>query len=141
MKKTEQSFNSTLKKVSDKRQAAIDNGECDYCGMSKTELRCVSRKKAGQMREEAKLSLAMKEECDFKCQFCGADYSGMPGNLGKHEIVFRSAGGDPLSKENTIILCWINFTSKPFTLGCHQLAQQGLITKEQLLKIKTSTDK
>lgn len=110
MKKTEQSHNSTL--------------------------RCVSLKKAKQMKEEAAFAHALKGACQYKCQFCGADYHNDIGNLDKHEIVFRSHGGDPLDRLNTVILCRINKTSNPWTEGCHQLAQKGLITKKQLYAAK-----
>jgi len=126
LKKTAKSFNSTLRMGS--------------CELKRSPIKQVSDKKAIKNRQETKLSLAMKEKCGFKCQFCGADYSNAKGNLGKHEIVFRSLGGDALSEKNCIILCWINFTSNPFTLGCHQLAQKGLITKEQLYRAKKQND-
>lgn len=66
-------------------------------------MRQVSKKMAVQKRKEKKLSRSLIEESGGLCQECGRspDWRG----LSKHEVVFRSHGGDPLDKKNVKLLC------------------------------------
>ena len=59
-----------------------------------------SAKMEVQLDAESILRKEMLEECAYRCQYCGNTRT-----LGKHEIVFRSLGGNPLDKANCIILC------------------------------------
>jgi 5-methylcytosine-specific restriction endonuclease McrA len=63
----------------------------------------VSSKMAKQKIKERKLSQELLEQSGGVCQLCGRapDFRG----LSKHEIVFRSQGGDPLDKKNVKLLC------------------------------------
>jgi hypothetical protein len=73
-------------------------------------LKSVSTKKASQKHKERKLSQELLEESGGLCQECGQppDFRG----LSKHEVKFRSKGGDPLDKSNVKLLCGT----------CHDLA-------------------
>ncbi len=126
MRKIKRSHNSTLRQVSLKKQN-IGGVLNDIVGilavhqaLKRTRIKPVSDKRKVQNAKEKNLRPEMLAKCDFTCQFCGANYERNVTNLGKHEIVFRShwAAG-ALVKDNCIILCWINKTSDPWTLGCH----------------------
>ncbi len=58
---------------------------------------------ASQKRKEKELTLKLLERCKGFCEICGKwpDWRG----LSKHEIVFRSHGGDPLDEDNTLMAC------------------------------------
>ena len=76
--------------------------------MKKTPLKRVSKKRAQQLREEAKLKQKLLEKTDEDyetrgcCPICGRwpDFRG----LSPHEKVFRSHAGKP-SEENTSLAC------------------------------------
>jgi 5-methylcytosine-specific restriction endonuclease McrA len=71
--------------------------------MKKSAIRAVSQKRQAQMKAEKELSKKMLEKCGGKCMKCGKlpDWRG----LSKHEIIFRSQGGNPLDESNCLILC------------------------------------
>jgi hypothetical protein len=66
-------------------------------------MRLVSKRMAAQKRKERELTLRLLERCGGVCEGC----HGLPDwrGLAKHEIVFRSHGGDPLDENNTVLLC------------------------------------
>jgi len=63
----------------------------------------ISRKRQAQKRKEVELIQALLIRCNGLCEKCGGlpDFRG----LSKHEIVFRSHGGDPLDPDNCLMLC------------------------------------
>jgi 5-methylcytosine-specific restriction endonuclease McrA len=71
--------------------------------MKKSAIRAVSQKRQAQMKAEKELSKKMLDKCGGKCMKCGnlPDWRG----LSKHEIIFRSQGGNPLDESNCLILC------------------------------------
>jgi 5-methylcytosine-specific restriction endonuclease McrA len=73
--------------------------------MKKTPLKHISTKKQKQVVEERKLKKQLLERCQGKCE-CGCNRypTEYPFVLDKHEIIFRSHGGDPLDPENCVIL-------------------------------------
>jgi 5-methylcytosine-specific restriction endonuclease McrA len=75
----------------------------DKKSIKRTALRAVSQKRQAQMKAEKELSKKMLEKCGGKCMKCGKlpDWRG----LSKHEIIFRSQGGNPLDESNCLILC------------------------------------
>jgi 5-methylcytosine-specific restriction endonuclease McrA len=84
--------------------------------IKRTALRAVSQKRQAQMKAEKELSKKMLDKCGGKCMKCGKlpDWRG----LSKHEIIFRSQGGDPLDESNCQLLCGT----------CHDLIH-GIIDK------------
>ncbi len=73
--------------------------------MKQTEIRQVSNKMARQKRLEVELTQDLLEQCDGLCEVCrqGPDWRG----LAKHEVRFRSRGGDPTDPLNCIMACGI----------------------------------
>lgn len=71
--------------------------------MKKSPIRKISKKKSTQKREEQKLTQKLLEESNGCCMNCGQfpDFRG----LSKHEIKFRSQGGDPTDINNVILVC------------------------------------
>jgi 5-methylcytosine-specific restriction endonuclease McrA len=82
----------------------------------------VSKKMAIQKGKEAKLKAELLYDADNQCQYCHKPNM----ILDKHEIISRARGGNPLDKDNCIILC----------RSCHDLATLGKITPDELMKIK-----
>ncbi len=72
--------------------------------MQRKPIRKISKKKKQQLKEERLLVGKLLIKQNGKCADCG-------GILGwgsaKHEIKFRSKGGDPTSEENCILLCLV----------------------------------
>lgn len=68
-------------------------------------MRTVSVKMAKQKVEERKLKQELLIRCQGRCE-CGCNRypTDWPYFLDKHEIVFRSHGGDPLDSRNCVIL-------------------------------------
>ncbi len=70
--------------------------------MKKSPIRKVSPKKRVELRYEKELTLRLIVKQGGKCAECGR-------NLGwgsaKHEIKFRSHGGDPTDEGNCVLLC------------------------------------
>jgi hypothetical protein len=71
--------------------------------MKRTPIKCVSKKMARQKVKERELSQKLLEKCGGYCMRCGRlpDWRG----LSKHELIFRSRGGNPLDENNTILIC------------------------------------
>ncbi len=71
--------------------------------LKRSSLRKVSKKMARQKVQERKLSQELLIRSGGLCERCKQlpDWRG----LAKHEIVFRSQGGNPLDKSNTVLLC------------------------------------
>ena len=71
--------------------------------MKHTPLKKVSNKMAKQKRQERQLKTQLFERCKGLCEDCGQppDFRG----LSKHEIVYRSRGGNPLDPDNCKMLC------------------------------------
>jgi 5-methylcytosine-specific restriction endonuclease McrA len=71
--------------------------------MKRTPLNKVSKKKLVEKKKEQKLTQELLELCKGLCMNCGStpDFRG----LSKHEIKFRSQGGDPTDRNNTILVC------------------------------------
>jgi 5-methylcytosine-specific restriction endonuclease McrA len=72
-------------------------------GLKRSPLRTVSKKMARQKIQERKLSQELLIRSGGLCERCkqSPDWRG----LAKHEIIFRSQGGNPLDKTNTVLLC------------------------------------
>lgn len=87
--------------------------------MKQTPINKISKKKQRQMRQERLLELELCEKYGYCCHYCGKTSL-----IVKHEIVFRSHGGDPTDPENCIILC----------RECHNKAHRrgGYISPEEL---------
>ncbi len=66
-------------------------------------MRAVSAKMTAQKRKENLLSIKMLTKCGGLCMICGRWPDGY--GLSKHEITFRSHGGDPLDEANCLLLC------------------------------------
>jgi 5-methylcytosine-specific restriction endonuclease McrA len=75
-----------------------------------TKIKTTSKERYIQNKAERKLKERLMERCQGLCEKCHQkpDFRG----LSKHEIIFRSHGGDPLDETNTIMLCG----------KCHNLA-------------------
>jgi 5-methylcytosine-specific restriction endonuclease McrA len=69
--------------------------------MKRTPINKVSKKKARIMRQERIIELQLLDNYGWNCHYCGKTNC----VLNKHEILFRSHGGDPTDMENCIILC------------------------------------
>ncbi len=71
--------------------------------MKQTPIASVSKTKARQKRVEVELTQDLLEQCNGLCEVCGQapDWRG----LAKHEIRFRSRGGDPTDPLNCIMAC------------------------------------
>jgi hypothetical protein len=71
--------------------------------MKRSPIRRISNKKMHQNKEERILIEKLMERCHGKCESCGhiPDWRG----LSKHEIIFRSHGGDPTDPDNCLMLC------------------------------------
>lgn len=71
----------------------------------KTELKRISNKMAAQKVKERALRLKLLERCQGLCELChrAPDWRG----LSKHEIKFRSQGGNPLDEDNCLMLCGV----------------------------------
>ena len=68
-------------------------------------LKRISDKRRKQIVEEKILSQMLWIKQNGKCARCGCVLFGTFPPPSKHEIIRRSAGGDPLSEENCEILC------------------------------------
>lgn len=77
----------------------------------------VSPKRQWQSTQETILTAKLLAEQGGKCYDCGTDKPDWRG-WQKHELTFRSQGGDPLDKNNCIVLC----------AKCHS-ARHGIIEK------------
>lgn len=66
-------------------------------------MKAISDKMRIQKAKERELSKQLIEECQGLCSDCGSpgDWRG----ISKHEIKFRSHGGDPLDRNNVLMLC------------------------------------
>lgn len=73
--------------------------------MKRSRINPISKKKRIQMGIEAELRSKLLEEHGGKCQDCGNYPTEFPFVLDKHEIVFRSHGGDPTNPSNCVMLC------------------------------------
>lgn len=91
--------------------------------MKKSPINKISKKKARVMREERLIELALLNNYGWFCHVCGKTHC----VLKKHEIKFRSQGGDPTDPSNCIILC----------IECHNKAHRrgGYISPEELQKV------
>jgi hypothetical protein len=71
--------------------------------VKRTLIRKVSKKMARQKVKERELSQQLLTKCNGLCMKCGQlpDWRG----LSKHELIFRSRGGNPLDEDNTILIC------------------------------------
>lgn len=71
--------------------------------MKRTPIRRVSKKMARQKVKERDLSQQLLTKCNGLCMRCGnpPDFRG----LSKHEVIFRSHGGNPLDENNVILVC------------------------------------
>ena len=69
----------------------------------RAKIKPVSKKRVKIKKQEIKLSQELLEQSNGLCMNCGQlpDWRG----LSKHEKVFRSQGGNPLDKDNTILIC------------------------------------
>ena len=70
--------------------------------MKKSPLKQISNKRAKQLREEKKLTMRLYIKQKGLC-LCGASLDTWRSS--KHEIVKRSAGGDPTDEDNCVLLC------------------------------------
>ena len=63
----------------------------------------MSNGKYKQVKEEQKLKKELVEKCGGLCELCHQppDFRG----LQKHEIIFRSHGGNSLDRDNVLLLC------------------------------------
>lgn len=70
---------------------------------AKKHINQMSSGKYKQTKEEQKLKQELLERCKGLCECCHRppDFRG----LSKHEIIFRSKGGNPLDKDNVLMLC------------------------------------
>jgi hypothetical protein len=71
--------------------------------MKRTPIRKISKKRAEQKRKEAQLTQELLEDSDDLCAICHKphDWRG----FSKHELKFRSHGGDPTDKSNCVLIC------------------------------------
>ncbi len=71
--------------------------------MKQTQIKSVSKKRAAGKRLEVKLTQRLLDHTGGICEICDKP----PGYFGlaKHEILFRSRGGDPNDPLNTLLLC------------------------------------
>jgi len=71
--------------------------------MRRSILRSVSKKRSRERYRERKLRRELLKRCGGLCELCGElpDWRG----LYKHEIKFRSQGGDPLDPNNCLMVC------------------------------------
>lgn len=83
--------------------------------MKKTPIKKVSDKRRKQMSKERELTRVLFKKQNGLCAECGRP---LGWGSSKHEIQFRSRGGDPTSEENCQLLCAL----------CHS-AQHGIIDK------------
>ena len=90
--------------------------------MKRTAINKISKKKQRIMRQERLLELELCEKYGYCCHYCGKTEV-----IVKHEIAFRSNGGDPTDPDNCIILC----------RDCHNKAHRrgGYISPEELQKV------
>ncbi len=70
--------------------------------MKRKPLRKVSAKRAEQLKQEKLLTARLIIKQKGRCADCNKMLSW---GSAKHEIKFRSQGGDPTDEENTILLC------------------------------------
>ncbi len=93
--------------------------------MKQVPIASVSRAKARQKRVEVELIQDLLEQCNGLCEVCrhGPDWRG----LAKHEIRFRSRGGDPTDPLNCIMACGICHDHRKYPV-----TGTPLTTEEQL---------
>jgi 5-methylcytosine-specific restriction endonuclease McrA len=98
--------------------------------MKRSRLKPVGKKRAGVLRKEQALKQELASKGGGLCQLCGhpPDFRG----LSKHEIVFRSHGGDPTDITNVQLICG----------KCHSLAHGitengGEMNKKTVKKTRT----
>ena len=80
-------------------------------------MRKVSAKKRAQLKEEKILTARLIIKQSGRCAECN---NKLGWGAAKHEIVFRSRGGDPTKEENCVLLC----------LKCHSAKHGIKIVKE-----------
>ncbi len=70
---------------------------------TKTKIKPTSKERYAQQMAERELKKQLIERCHGLCECCHCppDWRG----LSKHEIIFRSHGGDPLDENNVLLLC------------------------------------
>lgn len=73
--------------------------------MKKSRINPISKKKQAQLKIEAELRGKLLAEHGNICMECGNPPLMFPFRLEKHEIVFRSRGGDPTDPKNCLMLC------------------------------------
>jgi len=81
------------------------NGIKIYARLKSTKpINRTSKLKDRQIRDERQLKKMLLIRCKGLCEECGKPpMDGIP--LAKHEIIFRSHGGDCLDPDNTLMLC------------------------------------
>jgi len=74
----------------------------------------ISKKRARQLVKEGKLKIKLIARSEGICEHCGK-WSGSWG-LAKHELIYRSKGGDPTDEENCEMWC----------IECHDKEHNGI---------------
>ena len=72
--------------------------------MKFTPLKKISHKRRKQLIQEAMLTARLLTRQGGKCYDCGTNKPDFRG-WQKHELIFRSHGGDPQDESNCIVLC------------------------------------
>jgi predicted HNH restriction endonuclease len=73
--------------------------------MKKSRINPISKKKQIEKGIEAELRAKLLAEHGNVCMECGKSPFEFPFRLEKHEIKFRSQGGDPTDPSNCLMLC------------------------------------
>jgi len=72
--------------------------------MQRKPIRKISNKKRAQLKAERILTARLIIRQEGKCADCKEK---LGFGSAKHEIIFRSHGGDPLDEKNTVLLCLV----------------------------------
>lgn len=72
---------------------------------SKKHINQMSSGKYAQTKAEQKLKQELLIRCKGLCEVCHKPPTKFPFTLDKHEIIFRSKGGNPLDPNNCIMVC------------------------------------
>ena len=70
--------------------------------MKRSPIRKISEKKKAQLKAEALLSAKLLVKQGGRCDECGCV---LRWGSAKHEIKFRSQGGNPVDENNCVLLC------------------------------------
>ena len=72
---------------------------------TKKKIKQTSKERYIQNKKEQELKQELLKRCGGLCECCHKPPTKFPFTLDKHEIIFRSHGGNPLDPQNCIMLC------------------------------------